>query len=60
MAKRKKKDWIDEADLDKGALTRKAQAAHKTIAQFCAQPNLSPKSQKQCNLAKTFKKMRDK
>jgi hypothetical protein len=28
----KKKAWIDDADLDKGALTRKAQAAHKTIA----------------------------
>lgn len=58
MAKKKVKKWIQKADIQPGALTAKAQAAGKTIPQFCAQPNLSPKPQKQCNLAKTFAKMR--
>lgn len=61
MAKPKKaKKWIAQADIQEGALTAKAKAADKTIKQYCAQPNLSPKSQKQCVLAKTFAKMRKK
>ncbi len=59
MAKKKAK-WVQQADLHEGALTAKAKAAGKTIPQYCAQDNLSSKSQKQCNLAKTFAKMRKK
>jgi len=57
MAKKKTK-WVQSANLHEGALTAKAKAEGKTIAQYCDQPNLSGKSQKQCNLAKTFAKMR--
>ncbi|MFA5345370.1 MAG: hypothetical protein WC315_03770 [Candidatus Omnitrophota bacterium] len=58
MAKKKTKKWIQSADIQEGALTKKAEAKGMTITQYCAQPNLSSKSQKQCNLAKTFAKMR--
>jgi lambda repressor-like predicted transcriptional regulator len=57
MAKKKTK-WVQAADLHEGALTAKAKAEGKTIAQYCAQSDLSSKSQKQCVLAKTFAKMR--
>jgi hypothetical protein len=59
MAKKPKK-WVQQADLQEGALTAKAKAAGKTISQYCAQDNLSSKSVRQCNLAKTFAKMRKK
>jgi len=60
MAKKQPKKWVQAADLHEGALTNKANAQGKTIEQYCSQPNLSSKSQKQCNLAKTFAKMRHK
>ena len=57
MAKKKDKRWIQKADIEEGALTRKAEAKGMSISEFCAQPDLSSKSRKQCNLAKTFRKM---
>lgn len=56
MAKKPKK-WIQKADIQEGALTRKAEAAGKTITEFCAGKNLDTKTVRQCNLAKTFRKM---
>ncbi len=56
MAKKPKK-WIQKADIQEGALTKKADAAGKTIQQFCAGQNLDAKTTRQCNLAKTFRKM---
>lgn len=46
MAKEKKK-FIQKAIKNPGALTRKAEAAGMTIAQYCEQSNLSTKSQRQ-------------
>jgi hypothetical protein len=60
MAKNKSKKWIQKADLDTGTLTAKAKAKGMTISQFCAQSNLSAKSTKQCNLAKTFQRIANK
>lgn len=59
MAKKKpkKEKWIQKADIEEGALTRKANAKGMSISEFCAQPNLSSKAQKQCRLAETFRKM---
>ncbi len=59
MAKKKAKKWIQKADIQEGALTAKAKAAGQTISQFCARSDLSTKSKRQCNLAKTFAKMRN-
>lgn len=61
MAKKKakkKKNWIAGAIKHPGALTRKAKAQGMSPRQFCAQPKaeLSPQSQKQCNLMKTLKR----
>jgi len=59
MTKKKKKKWIQDANIKKGALTEQAKRAGFTSWEaFCAQPNLSPLAQKRCNLAKTFKKMK--
>ena len=44
----------------RGRLTRKAKAKGMTVSQYCAQKNLSTKSKRQCNLAKTYKKYRKK
>lgn len=57
MAKKKQKKWIAGANLEEGALTAKAKAANMSIPGYCAQSDLSPKSKKQCVLAKTFRKM---
>lgn len=54
--KKSKKKWIPK-NLRKGALTRKAKAAGKSISQYCSQKNLSTRSKRQCNLARTLKKM---
>jgi hypothetical protein len=56
----KKKKWIQEAIKRPGALTKKAKAQDKTIAQYCASPNLTTRSKRQCALAKTLKKVRPK
>jgi hypothetical protein len=46
------KKFIQKAIKRPGDLTRKAKAAGMTIAQYCAQSNLSPLSQDQCNFWK--------
>ena len=53
MAKEK---WIQDAIKRPGDLTRKAKAAGMSIAQYCSQSNLSPRSKQQCNLYKTLQK----
>ena len=52
------KKWIQGANIKAGALTRKAKAAGMTISAYCGQKNLSGKTKRQCNLAKTFRGMR--
>jgi len=54
----KAKKWIQGAIKHPGALTRKAKAAGMTLAQYCAQPDLSTQSQRQCNLMKSLNRMR--
>lgn len=54
MAK-EKKNWIAGAIQHPGALTAKAKAQGMTVAQYCAQPNLSATSKRQCNLYKTLR-----
>lgn len=56
MAKRKKK-WIQKADIKKGALTSMAkQAGFSSWRAFCAQPDekLSTLAKRRCALAKTL------
>lgn len=63
MAKRKrkkKKKWIQAANIKEGALTNMAKAAGFTNWRaFCAQPKskLSPLAQRRCNLAKTLSRI---
>ena len=47
--------WISGAIKHPGALTKKAKAMGHTIEQHCAMPNLSGKTQRQCELAKTLR-----
>ena len=49
--------WIQEAIQQPGALTRKARRAGMTIEQYCARKDLDTESKRQCNLAKTLKKL---
>lgn len=51
------KNFIKGAIKHPGALTRKAKAAGMSISEYCAQGGLSTQSQRQCNLAKTLKKL---
>ena len=56
MAKRKKK-WIQKADIKEGALTDMAkQAGFSTWRSFCGQPasKLSPLAKRRCSLARTL------
>jgi hypothetical protein len=57
-----KKRWIKDAVKRKGALTRKARAAGKTVSAYIANPpkNASTRTKRQIALAKTLKKMRKK
>jgi hypothetical protein len=58
-----KKRWIQKAvGKNKGALTRKAKAKGMTVSQYCTGPGKqgSTRTKRQCNLAKTLKKMRKK
>lgn len=57
MAKKKPNKWIQKAEIQEGALTAKAKRSGKTISEFCAQSDLDTKSKRQCNLAKTFRRM---
>ncbi|MCS7317149.1 MAG: hypothetical protein NZZ41_02350 [Candidatus Dojkabacteria bacterium] len=52
--------WIQKAIKKPGALTASAKRAGMSISEYCAQPNLSTKSKRRCNLAKTLKKFRSK
>lgn len=51
-------NWIQGAIKKPGSLTAQAKAAGKSISEFCASGNLSPKSKKRCILAKTLKKLK--
>ena len=53
----KKKNWIQKSIKHPGALTRKAKAKGMSISEYCSQDDLSTQSKRQCNLAKTLKKM---
>lgn len=54
----KKKKFIQGAIKKPGDLTRKAKNEGKTVSQFCANASdRSKKTQQQCNLAKTLKKI---
>ncbi|KPK54999.1 MAG: hypothetical protein AMS22_05085 [Thiotrichales bacterium SG8_50] len=60
MAKKKKKKWIQQADIKEGALTEMAKrAGFSTWQAFCAQPadKLSPLAKKRCILAQTFSRL---
>jgi hypothetical protein len=50
------KDWISSAIKRPGALTAKAKAKGQTVSQFCKGKHKG-RTAKQCNLAKTLKKM---
>ena len=50
-----KNNWIKGAIKHPGALTAKAKAAGMSIAEYCAQDNLSTLSKRQCALANTLK-----
>lgn len=56
------KNWIAGAIKHKGALTKKAKAAGKSVAGFMKSPGkkVSGKTKKQINLAKTLKGLRKK
>jgi hypothetical protein len=60
MPKKTVRKWIQKADIEEGALTAKAKAAGMSISAFCAQSDLTAKSVRQCNLAKTFRRMNQK
>lgn len=58
MAKKKKvKKFIQGAIKHPGALTAKAKAKGMSISEYCAQGSLSSVAKKECNLAKTLKKL---
>ena len=59
MAKKKKK-WIQKADIKEGALTAQAkQAGFTSWRGFCSQPEgkLSPLAKRRCALARTLTRM---
>lgn len=60
---RKKENWIADAIQDKGAFTRKAKRAGKTVDEFADEvlregSGASTKTKRQANLAKTLKRLR--
>lgn len=56
------KKWIQGSIKHPGALTRKAKAAGKSVAEMVAHPpkNASATTKREINLAKTLRKMRRK
>lgn len=50
----KPKKFIQKAIENPGSLTATAKAQGKTPAELCSQGNLSPLTQKRCNLRKTL------
>jgi hypothetical protein len=58
MAKKKKKKWIQKADIKEGALTEQAKrAGYPSWQSFCAQSDLSPTARRRCALARTLTKL---
>jgi len=57
MAKKNNSQWIQGAIKRPGALTKKAKAAGKSIAEYCSQDNLDARTQRQCNLWRTLRKL---
>ncbi len=56
--KPKRKNWIKGADLKKGAFTKKADAAGKSVPEFAAEKKDAPGTLgKQARLAQTFEGM---
>lgn len=53
------KQWIQAANIKKGALTTQAKKAGKSLSEFIKSPgkNPSPTTKKRVALAKTFRKM---
>lgn len=51
----KKGNWIKKAIKNPGALTSQAKRAGMSISEYCKQGNLSTKSKRRCNLAKTLR-----
>ena len=54
--------WIQKANLKKGAFTKKAKAADKTVSQYASQvlkpgSKASAKTKKQAVLTRTFRNM---
>lgn len=49
------KKWIKSAIKSPGSLTAQAESAGMSMDEFCAQSNLSAKTQKRCILYKTLK-----
>lgn len=55
---KKKKKWIQKADLKEGAFTAKAKAAGKSVQAYAREKKDAPgKLGKQARLAETFSKM---
>lgn len=59
------KNWIQKAKIKKGAFTKKAKAAGKSVSQMATDvlkegSKASAKTKRQAALAKTFAKMRKK
>jgi len=55
-------NWIQKAKIKKGAFTKKAKAAGKSVSAYATSvtkkgSKASAKTKRQANLAKTFKKM---
>tara|TARA_R110002020_G_scaffold363248_1_gene575523 strand:- start:42 stop:209 length:168 start_codon:yes stop_codon:yes gene_type:complete len=50
------RNWIQKADIKKGALNAAAKKAGKSKSEYCAKPP-SKKAEKRCNLWKVFRKM---
>jgi len=61
-SRQKETKWIQGANLDEGAFTRKAKGAGMSVQEYAAKvtkpgSKASAKTKKQAVLAKTFKKM---
>lgn len=55
---KRKKKWIQKADIKEGAFTAKANAAGKSVAEYAAEKADAPgRLGKQARLAQTFEKM---
>lgn len=52
--------WIQGMHMKKGALTAMAKRAGKSLDEYCAADDLSPKAKKRCSLRKTLMSMRKK